>query len=499
MEEKKYLYADRQEQIKKGHWLTLISFILFNTFSLAIVWVATLRGIRSLGYAGMHTLMAVVIIGLMTIVYLRNSSDVKLKYIALIGILIIVLLMSVAFDNYYVRFMSVLPFISGVLLFDRKFAAISGVALGAVNMLANVIKIFVMNAYEGEDILDHICATVIICIIMAFVYVATSFATRFNHDTRHSLTRQQEKQKKIMDDVIRVAEHVRNGTEEAMGIMTQLNESTNVVNSSMQDIADSNQTSVDNIQTQTEMTQDIQESITKTLSYSQNVVHVAQESGSLNEQSMQAMENLKKQSEVILAVNAEVSDSMGRLQRGTEAVKSIIDTIVSISSQTNLLALNASIESARAGEAGRGFAVVADEIRQLAEKTRQETENIERILDDLTRDAGSVAKAVEKSGQAAGAQDGMITQASKSCDALNNNVQDLMTNISEIDEMLNNLSEANNQIVNNIMQLSAVSEEVLATSSQAAESSRENLKKADDTKAILESVLEVSHQLDQYM
>ena len=40
---------------------------------------------------------------------------------------------------------------------------------------------------------------------------------------------------------------------------------------------------------------------------------------------------------------------------------------------------------------------------------------------------------------------------------------------------------------------------MLATSSQAAESSRENLKKADDSKAILESVLEVSHQLDQYM
>ena len=191
------------------------------------------------------------------------------------------------------------------------------------------------------------------------------------------------------------------------------------------------------------------------------------------------MDDLKKQSAVIAQTNSEVASSMRELQDRTSAVKSIADTIFSISSQTNLLALNASIESARAGEAGRGFAVVADEIRQLAEKTRQET--------------------VERSVTAAGAQDEMIAQASESFGAMNQNVNELVTDIGEIDTMLNNLSKANNQIVENIMQLSATTEEVTASSVQAADLSVKNLGNAENTKDLLHSVLDESHKLEQYI
>jgi len=65
--------------------------------------------------------------------------------------------------------------------------------------------------------------------------------------------------------------------------------------------------------------------------------------------------------------------------KAIEEIKSLSQTILSITSQTNLLALNASIESARAGEAGKGFAVVAEQIRILAEDSKSAVSKIEHI------------------------------------------------------------------------------------------------------------------------
>ncbi len=301
-----------------------------------------------------------------------------------------------------------------------------------------------------------------------------------------------------MESVIEVAEEVRKGTENAMDIVNELNTSTNMVNGAMKDISDSTLSTAENIQVQTEMTQNIQDSIGNTLKRSENMVQVAKHTGELNDQSLQIMNNLKKQSEVISETNSEVADSMKKLQECAGAVKSIADTIFAISSQTNLLALNASIESARAGEAGRGFAVVADEIRQLAEKTREETEHIATILGELSDNAEMAAGAVAKSVEAAEAQDGLITQASDSFTEVNSNVGQLISDIGEIDHMLTDLSEANNQIVDNIMHLSATTEEVTASSTQAAELSVQNLNNAEQAKILLDGVITTSHELDKY-
>ena len=322
---------------------------------------------------------------------------------------------------------------------------------------------------------------------------------RFNDDTLGSLQEEKENQEKILQDVIQVAESVRKGTENAMDMVTELNSSTEVVNGAMGDISDSTLSTAENIQTQTVMTQSIQDSIGKTLERSENMVTVAKESEELNQKSAELVNELKRQSTVIAETNSDVAQSMKNLQERTGAVRSIADTIFAISNQTNLLALNASIESARAGEAGRGFAVVADEIRQLAEKTRQETENIAAILGELTDDAEKAAQAVGESVAATGMQDELIAKVSDSFVGMNENVNQLTDDIAEIDVMLNQLSEANSQIVDNIMHLSATTEEVTASSQQAADLSTKNLGNAENTKKILGNVLDVSHELDKYV
>ncbi|MGL4317462.1 MAG: methyl-accepting chemotaxis protein [Pseudomonas sp.] len=85
-----------------------------------------------------------------------------------------------------------------------------------------------------------------------------------------------------------------------------------------------------------------------------------------------------------------IQHSLGRsaeaihlLLHHTAAVERSMQLIQALSKQTQLLALNASIEAARAGEHGRGFAVVAEEVRNLAQSTDAAALEISTAVDSI--------------------------------------------------------------------------------------------------------------------
>jgi methyl-accepting chemotaxis protein len=88
---------------------------------------------------------------------------------------------------------------------------------------------------------------------------------------------------------------------------------------------------------------------------------------------------------------ASVERTMTDLSETTLQIGSVVGMIAEIASQTNLLALNATIEAARAGEAGKGFAVVAREVKDLAQRSKAASTDVQSKLDQM---GASVAAAV---------------------------------------------------------------------------------------------------------
>ena len=82
---------------------------------------------------------------------------------------------------------------------------------------------------------------------------------------------------------------------------------------------------------------------------------------------------------------------MQQLQEKARSIHGITEQINRISAQTNLLALNAAIEAARAGEHGRGFAVVAGEVRLLAQNTKDCSNDIGRVVKEMSAQAERAA------------------------------------------------------------------------------------------------------------
>lgn len=467
-----------QEQKRRVNALVMFVAVVFTVVGLIYSVVAAVMN----GGAGANCMImvvaTVVLIGSMAV----RKWVHKFRWIALgvYGISILMYMAGGVSMGDTIALASIYLTASMLYLDCRYLNAVAGVYVGAF-LLISVIIVAIGNNFPLQIMAE--------CIVVASVaIVAQRIMIAQTKENMEAIEQEAEKTKSRAVELQTTGDEISDMIVELKERLAHVTESTGVVCNALEQINNGNKDTVNQIQTEVSMTADIQQNIEDSSELIRQIVQVTSATEESYRANADAMQMLYQETQHSIEAGNEMKASADLLQQKSDEVKSITDIILNISSQTNLLALNASIEAARAGEAGRGFAVVAEEIRKLAEQTREATESISKILEELQKESANVTGKVADNLGILKNQHEVVSESQESFQSTKEELATLQNIVNKVNVLMEQILKANTNIVESVNSISASSEEVAAFVMEAVDDSNGNVEAVNAVNASLEVI-----------
>ncbi len=257
-------------------------------------------------------------------------------------------------------------------------------------------------------------------------------------------------------------------SEQLEGMIVNMQETSDNVRSASEYIAQGAQSQTVDIENCQQVADNLSAKIDVMSSKSEELIHSAQEMGSVSTEGKSTIGNLSKHQEKNIEANNLLTEQVYTLLEKAEKINEITSVLQGIASQTNLLALNASIEAARAGEAGKGFAVVADEVRELSEESRSASATITSSIADIVNELSNLKTVIDQSKDTFSKQEMAVESVVSTFEQINNYIDGFIDSQQSYYSEVQDLESQKNMLLDSIVRMASIIQESSATTEEVA-------------------------------
>lgn len=266
---------------------------------------------------------------------------------------------------------------------------------------------------------------------------------------------------------------------------------------SMGEIADGASQQAKNAEETTNTMSDLSTRIDNMLHSIKVVEETTDKTKEIGNNATKTIQILYKKTEEYAKISAKTKSIIFELRDSVSEIINIVELIKNISEQTNLLALNAAIEAARSGEAGKGFAVVADEIRKLAEQSKEATNKITDLANEINSDVTSTVESVDEGELIFGEQHYAVFDTDTAFNDIISSIEAIISEVNEVSNAVGDIEEYKNKTIDSIESIAAVTEEAAAGTQEVMASTQEQSSSSEQLREVSKELISLVGKLNE--